>query len=337
MTHSPATPAADVLVTGGTGFVGAHLVRALLRRGRRPRCLVRATSPRRNLDGLGVETVVGDLRDPTSLVRALRGIGTVFHCAADYRLYSPDPREIYASNVEGTRNVLRAAAEAGVSKVVYTSSVATLGPGSKDAPANEDTPARLDDMIGHYKRSKYQAERVVDEWVDRGLPVVVVNPSTPVGELDLKPTPTGDIIVRFLRGRMPAYVDTGLNLVDVRDVAEGHLLAADIGRVGQRYILGSRNMTLREILEALARVTRRPAPRLAVPHWIPLAAAAVDTAAARLAGRAPTLSIEAVAMSRHYMFFDSTKAVRELGFAPAPVEDALARAVAWFRENGYAP
>ena len=329
--------ASDVLVTGGTGFVGAHLVRALLRRGHRPRCLVRATSPGRNLDGLDVETVAGDLGDATSLARAVGGVRAVYHCAADYRLYARDPREIYATNVEGTRNLLRAAADAGVERFLYTSSVATLGRSRPDAPADEQTPSTIDDMIGHYKRSKYQAERVVDEWRARGLPVVVVNPSTPVGELDVKPTPTGEIIVRFLRRRMPAYVDTGLNLVDVRDVAEGHLLAAEKGRVGERYILGNRNMRLREILEALAAITGLPAPRVRVPHFVPFAAAAVDTAVSRLRGHAPTVSLEAVAMSRHYMFFDAGKAVRELGFAPGPIEDALTRAVAWFRANGYAP
>ena len=328
---------AAVLVTGGTGFVGAHVVRALLRRGERPRCLVRATSTLRNLEGLPVEIVSGELQDPPSLARALKGVATVYHCAADYRLYAADPRAIYANNVEGTRNVLRAAAEAGVTKVVYTSSVGALGFSRDGRPADEETPSALEDMVGHYKRSKYQAERVVDEWVGQGLPVVVVNPSTPVGELDVRPTPTGEMIVRFLRRRMPAYVETGLNVVDVRDVAEGHVLAAEKGKVGERYILGDRNMTLREILQTLAGLTGLPAPRLKLPHWIPLAVAAVDTGIARVTGRSPALPLEGVAMSRHRMFFDARKAVRDLGLPQTPVEEALARAVAWFRKNGYAP
>jgi dihydroflavonol-4-reductase len=323
------------LVTGGTGFLGAHIVRALLRRGERPRCLVRATSDRRNLEGLPVEIVDGDLTDVASLQRATKGVAAVFHCAADYRLYVRDPREIYASNVEGTRNVLRTAAEAGVARVVYTSSVGTLGLDRNGQPANEETPVAPADMVGHYKRSKFMAERVAQEWALQGLPLVIVNPSTPVGELDAKPTPTGQILVRFLNRRMPAYVETGLNLVDVRDVAEGHLLAADKGRVGERYILGHRNMTLKEILDTLARLSGLPAPRLRVPHWIPLAVAAVDTSLARLVGRTPEIPIEGVRLSRHRMFFDAGKAVRELGLPQTPIEEALERAVRWFRENGY--
>jgi len=323
------------LVTGGTGFLGAHIVRALLRRGEHPRCLVRATSDQRNLAGLPVEIVQGDLTDVASLQRATKGVATVFHCAADYRLYVRDPRETYASNVEGTRNVLRAAAEAGVSRVVYTSSVGTLGLNRSGQPATEETPVAAGDMVGHYKRSKFQAERVAEEWSLQGLPLVIVNPSTPVGELDVKPTPTGQILVRFLNRRMPAYVETGLNVVDVRDVAEGHVLAAEKGRAGERYILGHRNMTLKEILDTLARLTGLPAPRLRVPHWLPLAVAAVDTSLARLVGRSPEIPIESVRLSRHRMFFDASKAVRELGLPQTAVEEALERAVHWFRDNGY--
>jgi dihydroflavonol-4-reductase len=323
------------LVTGGTGFLGAHIVRALLRRGERPRCLVRATSDRRNLASLPVEIVPGDLTDTASLQRATKGVASVFHCAADYRLFVRDPRETYASNVEGTRNVLRSAAEAGVKRVVYTSSVGTLGLNRNGRPATEETPVAPADMVGHYKRSKFLAEQVAQEWAVQGLPVVIVNPSTPVGELDAKPTPTGQILVRFLNRRMPVYVETGLNLVDVRDVAEGHLLAAEKGRVGERYILGHRNMTLKEILDTLARLTGLPAPRLRVPHWIPLAVAAVDTSIARLVGRSPEIPIEGVRLSRHRMFFDASKAVRELGLPQTPIEEALERAVRWFRENGY--
>ncbi|HXB56074.1 MAG TPA: hopanoid-associated sugar epimerase [Vicinamibacteria bacterium] len=330
-----ASSSGPTLVTGGTGFLGAHLVRALVGRGERPRCLVRPTSDRRNLAGLPVEIVPGDLTDAASLRRATQGVATVFHCAADYRLYVRDPRETYANNVEGTRNVLRAAAEAGVSRVVYTSSVGALGLNRTGRPATEETPVALADMVGHYKRSKFLAERVAQEWSVQGLPLVIVNPSAPVGELDIKPTPTGQILVRFLNRRMPAYVETGLNLVDVRDVAEGHLLAAEKGRVGEKYILGHRNMTLKELLETLARLTGLPAPRLRVPHWIPLAVAAVDTSFARLVGRSPEIPIESVRLSRHRMFFDAGKAVRELGLPQTAIEDALERAVRWFRENGY--
>jgi dihydroflavonol-4-reductase len=323
------------LVTGGTGFVGAHVVRALLARGRSVRCLVRASSRRRNLEGLDVEVVTGDVADPASLARAAAGVETIYHCAADYRLYAADPRELYASNVAGTENVMRAASESGVQKVVHTSSVGALGLGADGAPADETAPVAESSMIGHYKRSKFQGERIAQRWAAKGLPVVIVNPSTPVGELDVKPTPTGQMIVDFLNRRMPAYVDTGLNLVDARDVAQGHILAAERGRVGEKYILGNRNMTLKEILDALSRLTGLPSPRLRLPHWIPLAAAAADTFASRLAGRVPRIPLEGVRMSRHKMFFDAGKAVRELDFPQTPVEEALARAVSWFRENGY--
>jgi dihydroflavonol-4-reductase len=324
------------LVTGGTGFVGAHVVRALLARGASVRCLVRRGSRRDNLAGLAVELAEGDLTDPASLARAASGISTVYHCAADYRLWSSDPSELRRANVEGTENVLAAAAEAGVSRVVHTSSVGALALTRNGSPADEATPVRRESVIGHYKRTKYDAERVAEAWAARGLPVVIVNPSTPVGELDIRPTPTGQMIVDFLGGRIPAYVDTGLNLVDVRDVAQGHLLAAARGRVGEKYILGHRNMTLKEILETLARLTGRPAPSLRLPHAVPLAAAAVATLAARVTGKPPRVSLESVRMSRYRMFFDGGKAVRELGMPQTPVEEALARAVAWFREKGYA-
>jgi dihydroflavonol-4-reductase len=237
--------------------------------------------------------------------------------------------------VEGTRNVLAAAAEAGARRVVHTSSVGALGLGKGGARANEATPVSRDEVVGRYKRSKYEAERVAEEFAARGLPVVIVNPSTPVGERDVKPTPTGKIIVDFLNGRLPAYVKTGMNLVDVRDVAEGHLLAAAKGRVGERYILGNRDMTLKEILDTLARLTGLPAPWIALPHWIPWAAAAVDTFVSPLLGREPRVPLESVKMSMHMMFFDPGKAVRELGLPQTPVEEALSRAVAWFRANGY--
>ncbi len=324
-----------VLVTGGTGFVGAHVVRALLAGGARVRCLVRPGSDRRNLQGLPVELAEGDLLDPHSLSKAISGCSLVFHVAADYRLSAPDPGRLARVNVEGTRNVLAAAGEAGVRRVVYTSSVGALGLRPDGRPADETTPVTRGDMIGAYKRSKFDAEEVAREFAAKGLPLVIVNPSSPVGERDVKPTPTGKLIVDFLNGRLPAYVDTGLNLVDVRDVAAGHLLAADKGRHGERYILGNRDMTLKEILETLARITGLPGPRVRLPHAIPYAVAALGEVVARITGRPPAVSLEGVRMSRHRMFFDAGKAVRELGLPQSPVEDALARAVAWFRENGY--
>jgi dihydroflavonol-4-reductase len=322
------------LVTGGTGFVGTHVVRALLARGSAVRCLARPGSRRDNLAGLDVEIVEGDLTDPASLVRAAKGVSTLYHVAADYRLWTRHRSELHRSNVEGTENVLRAAADAGLARVVYTSSVAALGL-VDGGSADETTPVVRDRVIGNYKKSKYDAERVAEAWAAKGLPVVIVNPSTPIGERDIKPTPTGQMIVDFLNRKMPAYVDTGLNLVDVRDVAAGHLLAAEKGRIGERYILGHRNMTLKEILDALSALTGIPSPTVKLPHWIPFAAAAIDTAFARVSWRAPHVSIDSVRMSTHRMFFDAAKAVRELGLPQTPVEEALGRAVSWFRESGY--
>lgn len=322
-------------VTGGTGFIGAHVVRALLRRGRSVRCLVRSSSRLDNLEELPVEVVAGDITDKASLSRAMAGARWVFHCAADYRFSARRPREIYAANVGGTENVLAAAAEVGAERIVYTSSVGALGLSPDGRPGDEETPVEPRSLVGHYKKSKHQAEGVALEWAGRGLPVVIVNPSTPIGEMDIKPTPTGRMIVDFVNRRMPAYVETGLNLVDVRDVAEGHALAAEKGCVGEKYILGNRDMTLKEIFDALSRLTGIPSPRVRLPHWVPLAAAAVDTFASRLTGRQPRVPLEGVRMSRHRMFFDSGKAVRVLGLPQSPVEDALARAVAWFRANGY--
>jgi dihydroflavonol-4-reductase len=311
------------------------VARALVERGAEVRCLVRESSSLLALDGLPVEAVRGDLRDPEAVRRAVGGCQSVFHCAADYRLYVPDPAAMYASNVDGTENVMAAATACGVDRVVYTSTVGTLGLRRAGEPADETTPVSIRNMVGHYKRSKFLAERVVESWAARGLPVVVVNPSAPVGERDVKPTATGQMIVDFLRGRMLAYVDTGLNLVDVRDVAVGHLLAAERGRVGEKYILGHRNMTLKEIGDALSRITGRAAPRVRLPHWVPLVASAVDTSYSRLRGREPRVSLDAVRLARHRMFFDCGKAVRELGLPQTPVEQALGRAVTWFEEHGY--
>jgi len=323
------------LVTGGTGFVGTHVVRALLARGSSVRCLVRRGSNRENLAGLPVEIVEGDLTDPATLVPALARVETLYHCAADYRLWAKDPEPLYAANVGGTENVLRTAAAAGVRRVVYTSSVGALGLAPGREPADEKTPVFREEIVGNYKKSKFDAERIAQAWAGRGLPVVIVNPSTPVGELDRRPTPTGQMIVDFLNRKIPAYVETGLNLVDVRDVARGHLLAAEKGRVGEKYILGNRNMTLLEILTTLARRTGLPPPSVRLPHAIPLAAAAVSTWIAGWTGRPPRVSLESVRMARHFMFFDSSKAVRELDMPQSPVEEALDRAVAWFRQEGY--
>jgi dihydroflavonol-4-reductase len=322
-------------VTGGTGFVGCHIVRALVERGVEVTCLVRRTSPPLALDGLAVRLASGDLLDVESLRRGMAGADTVFHCAADYRLWVLDPRAMYAANVEGTRNVLSVAAECGATRVVYTSTVGALGLDPAGAPADETTPVTLADMRVPYKRSKFLAERVADEWAARGLGVVIVNPSTPVGELDVKPTATGRMIVDYLEGRMSAYVDTGLNLIDVRDVALGHLLAAERGRAGQRYILGHRNLSLKEIFEILAGITGIRAPRLKLPHWVPWVASAVDTSWARLRRRAPRLPLDAVKLARYRMYFDATKAVSELGLPQHAVEAALERAVLWFQGNGY--
>ena len=320
-----------VLVTGATGFVGWHVARKLLERGERVRLLVRDPARVRELDG--AEAVTGDLRDPASLERAVAGCGAVYHVAADYRLWVRDPREMFASNVEGTRNVLDAARRAGVDRVVYTSTVGCIGipPGGV---GDEETPVSEKDMTGAYKLSKFRAERVALRFAEEGFPVVIVNPTAPVGDHDFKPTPTGKIIVDYLRGAMPAYLDTGLNLVDVADVAEGHLLACERGRPGERYILGCRNMTLAEIFQALEAISGVPAPRRRIPYAVAYAAGAATTALARLTGGEPRAPLDAVRMARKKMFVTHEKAARELGYAPGAVENALRRAVAWFRETG---
>ncbi len=329
------TGSRTILVTGATGFLGSHVARQLVERGEHVRALVRTSSVRRALEGLPVEYAFGDLRDCTSLREALRGVTRVFHLAADYRLWARKPREIYESNVTGTRNLLKAAAEAGVVRFVHTSSVATIAVPREGTLPNEATQTRLEEMIGHYKRSKWLAEQEAFAAAGRGLPVVVVNPTTPVGPGDWKPTPTGRIILDFLRGRLPAYVDTGLNLVPVEDAAAGHLLAADRGRVGERYILGGQNLTLREILAVLARVAGRPAPRLRLPHWMALLAALGEAGVARAMDREPRVPLEGVRMARHKMFVDDSKARHELNFVPGSVERALERAVRWYEANGY--
>jgi dihydroflavonol-4-reductase len=323
------------LVTGASGFVGSHVVRQLVARGDPVRVLLRPTSRSEAIADLAVERILGDLRDRESLDRACRGAQLVFHVAADYRLWSRHPEEIYESNVMGTRNLLEAARRAGVERLVYTSTVATMAVPRADGLPNEETAARLDDMIGHYKRSKFLAEQEVVAAAREGFPAVVVNPTTPVGPGDWKPTPTGRILLNFLCGRMPAYVDTGLNLVAVEDAAAGHLLAAARGRVGERYLLGGRNMTLKEILEVVARIAGRRPPRVRLPHAVALAAGYCDELLARLTGREPQVPLEGVRMARHKMFVDASKAVREIGFEPGPVEQALERAVHWYEEHGY--
>ncbi len=324
------------LITGASGFVGSAVARCLIGAGHRVRVLLRATSDRRNIENLPVETVTGDLTDPLTLPVALEGCDALFHVAADYRLWTRNPRELYTINVAGTVALMREALRAGVERLVYTSSVATLGSYADRRPADEDTPVSLADMIGDYKRSKFLAEEAVRRLVaEEGLPAVIVNPSTPVGPRDLKPTPTGRMILDAACGRMPAYVDTGLNIVHVDDVATGHLLAFERGVVGQRYVLGGEDLTLREILHRIAAVTGKPAPRLRLPHGAVLPIAYLSEAWAWLTGREPRATVDGVKMSRKYMFFSTDKAKRELGYAPRPADEALRDAVDWFLENGY--
>jgi dihydroflavonol-4-reductase len=325
------------LVTGATGFLGSHVARQLVSAGQSVRVLVRPNSNLAALAGLNVKYFEGDLRDRSSLERAVCGVRRVFHVAADYRLWAPLPEEIYQNNVEGTRKLLDAVAalNSSVERVVYTSTVATIAVPRHGALPNENTHATCDEMIGHYKRSKFLAEQVAVEAAAAGVPVVIVNPTAPVGPWDWKPTPTGRIILDFLKGKMPAYVDTGLNVAPVEDIAAGHLLAAEKGRVGERYILGGRNMTLKQILDALSAITGRPAPRVRLPHAVALAAGYADQLFSRLAGRQPQIPVEGVKMSRHRMFVESDKAARELGYNPGSIEAALERAVRWYEQHGY--
>ena len=324
------------LVTGATGFVGSAVARALLAAGHAVRALARPGGDRRNLAGLDLEVVDGDLRDPASFGPALAGCEALFHVAADYRLWVPDPDAIYATNVDGTRTLIEAAMAAGVRRMVYTSSVATLGLPADGTPGDETAPVALGDMIGHYKRSKFLAEEAV-----RGLareasaPVVIVNPSTPVGPRDIKPTPTGRMIVEAAAGRMPAFVDTGLNLVHVDDVAAGHLLAFEHGTPGERYVLGGEDMTLKAILGEIARITDHRPPRLRLPHGLILPIAFAAEAWARLGGAEPFATVDGVRMARKKMFFTSAKAEAALGYRHRPAAEALADAVAWFGDNGY--
>lgn len=325
-----------VLVTGATGFVGGIVTRALVRAGYEVRALVRPQADCRLVADLPLMTVVGDVRDLDSVRRATAGCSQVYHVAALYKLWVRRRHDMYDSNVTGTENVLRAAEDLGVERIVYTSSVATLGCVGDGSLGREDTPVSLADMLGHYKRSKFLAEQVALQYARQGVPVVIVNPSTPVGIGDLKPTPTGQMIVDFVNGRMPGYVDTGLNLVDVEDVAQGHLLAAEKGQIGEKYILGHENLTLRQIFGLLSELTGQPAPRFKVPYGLALGVAYGDATLARLIpGREPSIPPVGVKLSKKKMFFDATKAIRELGLPQTPVREALRKAVSWFQQFDY--
>ena len=323
-------------ITGATGFIGSHVARALAAQGAELRLLVRRTSRTDNIAELRAETAAGDLCEPDSLKKAMAGCEFVFHVAADYRLWVRDPEPMYRANVEGTRAIIRAAQESGVRRVVYTSSVATMGFTREGHIATEDSPVSLQDMVGHYKRSKFMAEQIALEAGRKGASVVVVNPTTPIGEYDIKPTPTGRIVVDFLKRKFPAYVDTGLNLADVKEVAQGHVLAMEKARPGERYILGGENLTLKQILDRLASLTGLPSPKMKVPHAVAMGFAVLDQFfTGTIMGREPRATIDAVKMGRKKMYASSARAERELGYKVLPVEGALRRAIDWFQGHGY--
>jgi dihydroflavonol-4-reductase len=322
------------LVTGAAGFLGSHVTRQLAARGEDVRVLMRASSSNRAISDLPLEYVTGDLRDPASLERAMKGAKRVYHVAADYRLWAKKPQDIYDSNVGGTKNLLAAAKGAGVEQLIYTSTVATIAVDRPELP-NEFTDAKLEEMVGHYKRSKWMAEREVLQAAKEGLPVIVAMPTTPVGPWDWKPTPTGKIILDFLNGKMPGYVETGLNFVGVEECAAGHLLVAEKGKVGERYLLGAENLTLKELLDTLAKITGLAAPSMKIPHGLALGVAYVETGFSRLFGKEPQIPVEGVKIAQHKMFVDVSRAKRELGFQPGPVAAALERAVRWYQANGY--
>lgn len=322
------------LVTGASGFLGSHVTRLLVARGENVRVLLRASSNNRAIADLPLEYVTGDLRDSASLSRALDGVSRVFHVAADYRLWAKRKQDIYDSNVGGTKNLLDAAKRAGVSQFIYTSTVATIAVDRTEHP-NEFTDAKLEEMVGHYKRSKWQAEREVLDAAKQGFPAIVAMPTTPVGPWDWKPTPTGKIILDFLNGKMPGYVETGLNFVGVEECATGHLLVSDKGRIGERYLLGGENLTLKEVLDRLAQITGLAGPKLKIPHGLALGVAYANTAFSRLLGREPGIPVEGVKIAQHMMFVNATRAQKELGFKPGSVSSALERAVRWYADNGY--
>jgi len=325
------------LVTGATGFVGSAIIRQLIKSGHQVRVLIRSGSNHYNVENIPVEIVVGDLTDRASLEKALKGCVSLFHVAADYRLWVPEPEEMYENNVRGTQNIMLEALKARVQRIVYTSSVATLMPNGNRTPANEGCTACLQDMIGHYKRSKFLAEAAVLRLIEeRGLPAVLVNPSAPVGPRDIKPTPTGRIIADAISGRIPAYVNTGLNVAHVDDVAKGHLLALRRGKIGERYILGGHDMTLKEILLEIALITGRKPPRVCIPHKVVLPLACLSEGWARLLGQGePRVTLDSVRMAKKYMFFSSKKAKQELGYNPRPAREALKDAVSWFQQHSY--
>jgi dihydroflavonol-4-reductase len=325
----------QVFVTGGTGFVGANLVRLLLAEGYRVKALARSSSRLDNLQGLDVEVVKGDLLDP-HLPSLMQGCEAVFHVAAHYSLWQSDRDLLYQNNVLGTRNVLAAARQAGVDRTVYTSSVAAIGVGANGVPVDETYQSPVEKLVGYYKQSKYWAEQEAVQAERSGQDVVIVNPSSPIGAWDVKPTPTGDIILRFLKRQMPAYVDTGLNFIDVQDVARGHLLALHKGKTGDRYILGNQNLTLKSVLDQLAQITGLPAPTRSIPAWIPLSVAWLDEKVLAKLGKTPAVPIDGVRMSMQYMYYDPSRAVRELGLPQTPIEQSLRQAVKWFGERGYA-
>jgi dihydroflavonol-4-reductase len=325
------------LVTGATGFIGGNLVRELLKQGYQVRALVRKASNHKNIQGLDIEVAFGDLRDRECLDRALEGCDVLFHVAASYTFWTPDPRVIYETNVKGTENILTAALAKGIKKVVYTSTESTIGIRESGSSGTEETEVKPSDLAGHYKKSKYMAERLALKMYHEGLPLVVVNPTVPVGPFDIKPTPTGQFIVDFLNHGMPAYVDTGLNVVDVEDVAKGHVLALEKGRIGDRYILGNRNITFREILEILEQMTGIRAPRLKIPIWLALGVAYVDEfVTGTILRKRPRIPVAGVKAARRFRYFDCSKAIVELGFPQTAIEEALEKAVRWFRQNGYA-
>lgn len=324
------------LVTGANGFLGSAIMRQLLKAGHEVRVLVRTKSDRRNLNNFPVEICEGDLRDTSSIKRAISGCDNLFHVAADYRLWIPDPDVMYAINVTGTQSLILAAAEAGLKRIVYTSSVATLGFNRDGSPADETTPSSLPLMTGHYKRSKFLAEQAVQQLTDQHqLSLVIVNPSTPIGQCDIKPTPTGRIVLDTLHGRMPAYVDTGLNVVHVDDVARGHLLAFEKGKAGERYVLGGENMSLLQILEMIDKITGEKSKRIRLSHNVVLPVAWLMEKAAMLTGREPRATVDGVRMAKKQMFFSSAKAIRELDYQYRPAQEAIKDAILWFSENGY--
>jgi len=324
----------STLVTGAAGFLGSHVARQLVARGEDVRVLMRPSSSNRAISDLSLEYVTGDLRDAESLDRAMKGVKRVFHVAADYRLWAKHPQDIYDSNLGGTKNLLDAAKRADIEQFIYTSTVATIAVDRPELP-NESTDAKLEEMVGHYKRSKWMAEREVLQAAREGLPVIVAMPTTPVGPWDWKPTPTGKIVLDFLNGKMPGYVETGLNFVGVEQCAAGHLLVGEKGKIGERYLLGGENLSLKELLDALAEITGLSAPSMKIPHGLALGVAYLETGFSRLLGKEPQIPVEGVKIAQHKMFVDVSRAQRELGFQPGSVSAALERAVRWYQANGY--